>query len=68
MDSHGKLSPRMNAELGERRILLGERDAFSFKIGSKKGKDVRMSVIILMFMCEQGDRVFCAYSRNSFVL
>ena len=33
VDSHGNLSPRMNAELGERRILLGERDAFSLRGG-----------------------------------
>ena len=27
------LSPKMQAKLGERRILLGERDAFSLRVG-----------------------------------
>ena len=28
-----RLSPKMQAKLGERRILLGERDAFSLRVG-----------------------------------
>ena len=27
------ISPKMQAKLGERRILLGERDAFSLRVG-----------------------------------
>lgn len=29
-----RLSPKMQAKLGERRILLGERDAFSLRVGA----------------------------------